>query len=384
MQQNATFVRRLIGLLALALTAAACGLLLTSVNVAAKGKPGGGGGGGTVPAGTIYVDFDDGLFVMKADGGDKTPLPLNVFGQPSQVLHGGQRWFLDVRQIPGETYPHGGPRVELFAVRDDGDEQFTVQLTDDPSLEVNPRINFSDRVNKVGWAPLRVAADTVIPDARVSFEAVAWDLGEGLPLGAGIYTAAIDFDADGNVLGLANLPVPEQPLLELPLDGTDNNGDGFIDIWTVNSFGFDWAPDGTALTWGEDQLDGPGILHVVDLLEGDPVSVPIAELRLNGNPRWSPDGTRIALALSEGIATITPDGADLDLIVRDASAKFTISSLGVPVWSPDSSHLVYSHFEFDFNKGSGFRDLIRVTADGRDKTNLTPDIDGDPYAVQWR
>jgi len=259
-----------------------------------------------------------------------------------------------------------------------------VQLTNDPRLEINPRITFSDRVNKIRWASLSANEETVIKDAVVSFEALAWDLVEGVPSGGGIYDALIEFDDDGNVVGLLAAPDPEQPIVDVPVFAHDPDNDGTIDDWRTRSFGFDWAPDGTALTWGEAPEDALSLLHVVDLLAPNPQSIPIAELELNGNPRWSPDGSRIAIALYDGIATIAPDGSSLDIIVRNSGGKKTISSLGVPVWSPDGAHLIYSQFEWNQNSGSTSRDIYRVTSTGRGKTNLTTDIGGDPFGVQWR
>ena len=379
---NRTFRRRYPALLAVTVTAIACGCFLCSNRVAAKGKPG--GGGGTPPSGTIYFDLNGPVLTMDADGGAKTALPLNVFGQPSQTLHGGRRWFLDVREVPGDPYPDGGARVELFAVRDDGDELFTVQLTDDPRLEVNPRRTFSDRVNKVRWAPFSVDENTVVEDAFVSFETVEWDLAQGVANGGGIYVAPIDFDQDGNVVGLMTAPDPAQPLVSIPVHPRDPDNDGVIDDWRTRTFGFDWAPDGTALVWGEGRLEDPSVLYVVDFQAPTPESVPIAQVDLNGNPRWSPDGSRIALALIEGIATIAPDGTSLAMIVRSTGGRQTINSLGNPIWSADGGHLVYSHFEWNLNNGGSSRDLYRVTATGKGRTNLTTDIDGDPIGVQWR
>jgi hypothetical protein len=88
----------------------------------------------------IYLDFDGLSATMNSDGSAKSLLPIDG-GEPGRVLHGGHRWFLQVREIPDETYPSSSPpafsntRRELFAVRDDGDEQVTVQLTNQPDLE---------------------------------------------------------------------------------------------------------------------------------------------------------------------------------------------------------------------------------------------------------
>lgn len=98
------------------------------------------GGGGSGPTGTIYFSHLGGTWTMNPDDSNKTPLPAGVSGEPSRFLHGGRRWFLQVRDIPGETYPGQSQwptRREIFAIRDDGNPAYTVQLTTEPDLETN-------------------------------------------------------------------------------------------------------------------------------------------------------------------------------------------------------------------------------------------------------
>jgi hypothetical protein len=63
------------------------------------------------PASTIHYSIPyinsplHGQWVMDDNGGNKTPLPTDVDGEPSAALHDGQRWLLRREQIPGEFYP---------------------------------------------------------------------------------------------------------------------------------------------------------------------------------------------------------------------------------------------------------------------------------------
>ncbi len=76
------------------------------------------GGGGEDPgdplAGTVYFRLCCGevqIHSMAPDGSNKMALPGNVLGDwvafdASHGLHGGRRWFLSVRNIPGGFYPY--------------------------------------------------------------------------------------------------------------------------------------------------------------------------------------------------------------------------------------------------------------------------------------
>src|SRR5687767_7912345 len=109
------------------LTRAMCALatsaaLLASFPTAHAGKPG--GGGSATPAGTIYFYSPpyqgSGLdYSMKADGTQKTSLGISGDASPGRLTHGGKRWFLQSRQVPGST-PGGSVRWESFAVGEDG------------------------------------------------------------------------------------------------------------------------------------------------------------------------------------------------------------------------------------------------------------------------
>jgi hypothetical protein len=108
-------------------------LAVASLTPAWAGKPGGGGG---TPAGTVYWngpgDAQWNLWTMNADGKNKQYLCPDVCGEPSRLLPGNMRWFLELRPVGTETYPHGNPRQEFVAVRQDG---LAVQLTDQPDLD---------------------------------------------------------------------------------------------------------------------------------------------------------------------------------------------------------------------------------------------------------
>ena len=66
---------------------------------------------------------------MDSDGSGKSAMlvldSVSRSMEPSRALHGGHRWFLQWREIPGQYDPSGTARREMFAVRSDGNETFT-------------------------------------------------------------------------------------------------------------------------------------------------------------------------------------------------------------------------------------------------------------------
>ena len=329
-------------LLYCALALVVCALLAVADH---KGKPhgkpgGGGGGGGGDPTGVIYFTLSGELHTMNADGSNKTALPTDVSGEPSRTLHGDHRWFLQVRDTADGR--------QLFAVRDDGDEGFAVQLTTDTTLVVVPLMS-------ARWG---------VDDTEVSWVAQRTDIVEG-----GIYAADIVFDALGNVTGLAAQPVG--PLVE----GS---------IITVNSElrpdirSHDWSPDGNAIVYDTVQPNGT-IAHqitIADVVAGTSTVHPTANQA--AGPVWSPDGSKIAYG-GKPIATINPDGSGEKTILR--------GFLG-PNWSPTGDHMIFSK---PASVLDGERqDVYRSNAKGGSRANLTSELDtrwgsGTPASpVAWR
>jgi hypothetical protein len=239
------------------------------LNTTQGGKPSGGGGGDT-GGGTIYFVRNPGGFsTMDSNGGSKTSLGINP-GEPSYALHGGQRWFLQTRQLPGEFYPNGSTRRELVAVSGDGGQ--AVQLTDQPSLEVR------GQVRGYHWTP---------GDEAVSWTARRWDVSTGNVVEGGIYGAGISFGADGPVL----LAQPANPLLPVELIVTQGSWEAYEDGPTL-------APNVNTHSWSP-----LAVFVVYDLLDwqareswiADPVTGAEFQLSANGvHPEWSPDGGKIA------------------------------------------------------------------------------------------
>lgn len=330
---------------------------LVVVDQALAAKPGGGGGSGNTGGGTIYFTAGSGasfgLYAMNSDGSGKTALPLNVEGSPSRLLHGGHRWFLTSRVVAGETHPNGLRRGEMFAVRDDGNEDFTVQLTDDPEL---------DFLGSSVWLPGETADSALFSGLARGwvFDGVNWMID---PESIGIYAATVLFDGQGNVTGLA--AAPELLVAVGLLPGSNSWPD--VDNWH-----FDWSPDLTQIVYSSEDRS--------DLLVQDVITGAVRSLTTGGTPyaaKWSPVGNLIVFANGYGgIETIAPDGTGRRQIIRPGSYYY-----GYPEISPTGSHLLYQGFPAAWFEES---DLFRATISGKSASNLTNGIPGRENIVGWR
>jgi hypothetical protein len=322
-------------------------------------------GGGAVPPGTIYFTWSGLTWTMDGSGGNKTSLPAGVSGEPSRLLHGGQRWFLTLQNVPG-TYPDGGQRKDLFAIRGDGGS--VVQLTNQADLEPSPfgtpRWTFTD--SKVSWIAGRWVGGNLVD--------------------AGIYSSDILFGGGGDVIGLASAPTT--PLIPGGVFTDSNYG------LVPEIRGHDWSPDGVEIVYATDAgTTGSRLLYIADsTVPGGapqllPTSVPAAD------PNWSPTGAKIVFQLGAfpgNLYTINPDGSGQKLIVKAHSGFLNTTSL--PRWSANGAHVVYMKFEAGQSISDMRTDVYRAKADGNGKTNLTadiatevPDVGGGPaIPVGWR
>ena len=104
-------------------------------------------------------------------------------------------------------------------------------------------------------------------------------------------------------------------------------------------------------------------------------------------PRWSPDGSRIAVAIGGPyvrLATIDPDGSGL--VTLDADPTLTTLNEGVGAWSPDGQRIAFEGWDnvdptrtagiFSIRASDG-SDLVRVTANPYGSHDIPTDYSPD-------
>jgi hypothetical protein len=323
--------------------------LVCATGPARAAHGGGGGGGGNTGGGTIYY-VHTGIkttWTMNSDGGDQTQLGYGTYGPVSTEMYNGHRWFLDTRQItPPEYYPDGGYRIEVYALRDDFDYNSSdnsgkwARLTDDITLQP-----WQDGLYSLHWVP---------GGLMISMKARRWS--GATVVEGGIYTASLQFDADGNIIGL--IAQPTAPAIPFPLDGN---------FWP-NVRTYCWDPTGSKVAY-----DNSAALWVADLLGSPHQQI----AGYSHTPQWSPDGSKIAFTNSTlGISTIRPQGTGLKEIIRRTNSL----TFDRPFWSPDGTHIVcYGAFV-----ATGSLDVFRVASSGKSLTNLTNTPSTAEYPMGWR
>jgi len=321
------------------------------------------------PAGTIYFIYDDGIdrmiWTMNGDGSDKTKTPVGFgwddvyrsWGTASRLEHGGHHWFIRFETVGGE-YPDGNPRREIFAVKDDN--TMTVQLTSDPNLA-------SIRLNAVNptWG---------IDDNSISWSAMKWVDGAQYPTDFGIYSADLEWDYNGDLVGLVGIP---SRIWDTGSWHNENTDRYLPDM----KGGPDWAPDGTKIVYTKFNGD----MYLVEL------SAPQGENFLvhGWSPKWSPNGEKIAYLSDQDLWTIHPDGSDPQLIVDDGDSKKWDNNIDDQRWSPCSGYLTYGLSSYSVRGGSTnywkFQ-VCRVNVDGSGQASLTNELPAENYktSVDWR
>ena len=352
------------GMTGLGLVAAAAVILALCAGVASAKK----GGGGKPPreepqdpspdAGIIYFNFSSTICSMAWDGSDKQSLGLIAayHVDPSELTHGGERWFLTVDSVDG-TYPNGYPRWEIFAVSESGTR---VQLTDAPDVETLgawPENSSGDwRAWYVQWG---ARPGWFCDDTKVSYWARRWQDGTVVEGSDGLYEVDVDLST--------TIPDTTPTKLELNLGP----------LWELGGPPYDWSPDGTQIVYEHDSMsyEDAGAIFVLDV---DPYAEPL-RIGSGSGAEWSPlraDGTSRILFLQRGdshrnanyVYSVNADGSEATLML-DYSGKRK-ESVYCATWSPNATHLAYSVTK-EIRKQRLQRSVHRANAQGEYETDLT-------------
>ena len=139
-----------------------------------------------------------------------------------------------------------------------------------------------------------------------------------------------------------------------------------------------FSPDGTKIAFVSDRDGGFPEIYVMSL-DSSRVNRLTANVFVDGNPSWSPDGTRI---LAERCcANGTSDLESIDVAthaVTPITDTNTVSEFD-PVMSPDGTMIAYDAFE----TATGNIDIWVMRADGSGATRLTSDREPD-LSPDWQ
>jgi hypothetical protein len=243
---------------------------------------------------------------MAGNGTDKRSA---TSGEPSYLLHGGQRWFLQFRSVAG-TCPDGCGRDEVFAVSEDLTS--AVQLTDDP--------NFAP--DDFRW----LKDDSAVSCSGVHFHSAN-------PLDGDSHIVRVGVSDVGGVLA------PTGPAIIVATAGVTMVSGPSLQS---DIFSHDWAPGGNELVF--DDRPGYNAGYSVFLIRRVNVTTGAVSLIFDGgvNPVYSPNGAEVAFQrtgyqATPGICAIRPNGSGLRIVVKDTQWIANYN----PVWSPDGASIAF-------------------------------------------
>ncbi len=143
-----------------------------------------------------------------------------------------------------------------------------------------------------------------------------------------------------------------------------------------------WSRDGTRLAYAVEYTDtyyygsfNTWAIHTAWADGSSAGSVTTANNGFQGEPTWSPDGTKIAFSRDDGSGWVS-----LYVMNADGSAVTRLTNSGTandyePAWSPDGTKIAFQR-----NRQGDFFEIYVMNADGSDTTRLTtsPNDDLEP------
>lgn len=216
-------------------------------------------------------------------------------------------------------------------------------------------------LSAVTWTVGSVAGENAI-EARVANVPPARFTAMGVAGGAGL----IAFEA---TTGPSN-ETRETDIYVMSPDGTNVRR---IVAHTADDGDPAWSPDGSKLAFKSNR-DGNYEIYVINV-DGTGLTRLTNDPARDQSPRWSPDGTRIAFRHGNNDGEIWVMNADGSKAVR-LVPRVANATEAEPDWSPDGTRIVWATTRF------GEWEIALINADATGLTRLTTQA-GDDYTPAW-
>lgn len=152
-----------------------------------------------------------------------------------------------------------------------------------------------------------------------------------------------------------------------------------------------WSPDGKQIAfWTQGPTDTTQVVRIVDASDGKVLrTVTAPELQGPIQPRWSPDGRSLVLAVGQwvgGGADVVQTGSAIGVVDLTAAklqirllTAFTMKA-SYPAWSPSGDTIVFMAGNLDpfFTQQAGPSNLFTIRPDGTALTQITDQASGEP------
>ncbi len=186
-------------------------------------------------SGTLVCTDAGDLFTMAPSGADDETLELptpctgaSTGTKVSRARHNGKLWRINKCVVGGEGAVDGADHEEIFLIAEDATT--SLQLTDDLSMVLsyyNEALQWGPDDEFISWVAHTMGVDAVTGDDTI--------------VEAGIFTAPLLYDTEGDIVGLA-----DDPVLVVSVDTLTLLNESVV---TMVRNGHDWSPDGTQVVW---------------------------------------------------------------------------------------------------------------------------------------
>jgi Tol biopolymer transport system component len=234
------------------------------------------------------------------------------------------------------------------------------------------------------WAPDgRSLAYTLVPgpDATVDLHVLSETGGDRAITHDSGFDGSPAWSPDGRMIAFESAPIGAPAIVTIDEDGDRATRNPLTD-GVSPAYQPSWSPDGRLIVFA---LREPGCVEAdleceqhVWLMNprGRQLTQLTADNEHDGEPTWSPDGTRIAFSSNRagGNFDIWVMRADGSHLYRLTSAEGTDIN---PEWSPDGRKIAFT------SARDGSLEVYVMAADGSEQTDLT-NAPGDDFSPTWR